>query len=449
MEKKSFSKALEQQYSNTLSAEDYALHSWYRFVLSYPPHLVRKYLSFFEVRHEGVVLDPFCGTGTTLVEAQKHGFQGIGIDAHPFAAFVSKVKTHWSLPLRTLKDVRSGILSSAEEAYRAKELHSTSFRHLLFVRDGEEEPTLSSEQESLIPTGFLSEVPRRKLLLLRDSIRSECSTHEKEIEDFFFLALCHVIANGAGNFSFGPEIYRTKAKQDYDVLGHFAERSLIMLNDLERMVQSCPNYSESTVVCGDSRDCSFLNHEIGAVITSPPYPNEKDYTRTTRVEAVLMELIKGKEDLRALKESLLRSNTRNVFVKDDDGKEINEFDSIKSVCREIEARRVELGKTSGFERLYHKVVAHYFGGMRRHLRTLRPHLEPRARLAYVVGDQLSFLMVPVHTARLLAEIAEAEGYHVLTIDLWRERIGTKVRNARNGDRTVRVREEVLVLERGQ
>jgi len=86
-EKKSFSKALEQQYSNTLSAEDYALHSWYRFVLSYPPHLVRKYLSLFDMRHQGVVLDPFCGTGTTLVEAQKHGFQGIGIDAHPFAAF--------------------------------------------------------------------------------------------------------------------------------------------------------------------------------------------------------------------------------------------------------------------------------------------------------------------------------------------------------------------------
>ena len=45
-------------------------------------------------------------------------------------------------------------------------------------------------------------------------------------------------------------------------------------------------------------------------------------------------------------------------------------------------------------------------------------------------------------------IAEAEGYRVLGTDLWRERIGTKVRNARNGDRIVRVREEVLLLERG-
>ena len=85
--------------------------------------------------------------------------------------------------------------------------------------------------------------------------------------------------------------------------------------------------------------------------------------------------------------------------------------------------------------------------MRKHLRSLRPHLAKHGKLAYVVGDQLSFLMVPVYTAKLLSIIAEAEGYRVLGTDLWRERIGTKVRNARNGDRTVRVREEVLLLER--
>jgi hypothetical protein len=208
-----------------------------------------------------------------------------------------------------------------------------------------------------------------------------------------------VVSNGAGSFSFGPEIYRTKPKEDYDVLGHFAEQTHNMLEDLRRVAESWPDYAESQMVRGDARNCSFLADGINAVITSPPYPNEKDYTRTTRVESVLMGLISKKEELRSLKESLLRSNTRNVFVKDDDGKEIDEFDAIKDVCRQIEERRVELGKTSGFERLYHKVVAHYFGGMRKHLRSLRPHLAKHAKLAYVVGDQLSFLMVPVYACQ--------------------------------------------------
>ena len=117
--------------------------------------------------------------------------------------------------------------------------------------------------------------------------------------------------------------------------------------------------------------------------------------------------IRDRQALRQVKESLLRSNTRNIFVDDADSDEVREFRSIQTVCRQIEERRIELEKDSGFERLYHKVVAHYFGGMRRHLRALRPKLRRGASLAYVVGDQLSFLMVPVATAKLLAEVAQA------------------------------------------
>ena len=114
---------------------------------------------------------------------------------------------------------------------------------------------------------------------------------------------------------------------------------------------------------------------------------------------------------------MLRSNTRNVFVADNDGQEVAEFKAIQAVCQKIESRRVELEKTSGFEKLYHKVVAHYFGGMRRHFRALRPKLKPKASLAYVVGDQLSFLMVPIATAALLGEVAEAEGFKVVGREL--------------------------------
>jgi hypothetical protein len=84
--------------------------------------------------------------------------------------------------------------------------------------------------------------------------------------------------------------------------------------------------------------------------------------------------------------------------------------------------------------------------MRRHLRALWPKLRRKAKLAYVVGDQFSFLMVPVQTANLLAEVANAEGYRTVGCDLWRERLATKVRNAALG-RTLRVREEILLLQK--
>ncbi len=56
--------------NNKLRAEDQSVHDWYRFVLSFPPHLVRNYLEHFAITEDAIVLDPFCGTGTTLVECK-------------------------------------------------------------------------------------------------------------------------------------------------------------------------------------------------------------------------------------------------------------------------------------------------------------------------------------------------------------------------------------------
>lgn len=69
---------------NTLQKEDLPIHGWYRFVLSYPPHLVRQYLAAFELAGDDLVLDPFCGTGTTLVEARMNRIASAGCESHLF-----------------------------------------------------------------------------------------------------------------------------------------------------------------------------------------------------------------------------------------------------------------------------------------------------------------------------------------------------------------------------
>jgi hypothetical protein len=52
---------------NKLYPEDRAVHEWYRFVLSFPPHLVRRYLQRFEMGAHHRLLDPFRGTGTRQI----------------------------------------------------------------------------------------------------------------------------------------------------------------------------------------------------------------------------------------------------------------------------------------------------------------------------------------------------------------------------------------------
>jgi DNA modification methylase len=176
---------------------------------------------------------------------------------------------------------------------------------------------------------------------------------------------------------------------------------------------------------------------IDAVITSPPYPNEKDYTRTTRLESVLLGFIQTKSDLQALKRTLMRSNTRGVYKGDDDDKWVADHPEIQRIADEIEARRIELGKTSGFERMYGRVTRLYFGGMARHLSELQRILRPGAQLAYVVGDQASYLRIMIRTGQLLADIAERLGYEVVALDLFRTRLATATRE--------QLREEVVVL----
>ena len=176
---------------------------------------------------------------------------------------------------------------------------------------------------------------------------------------------------------------------------------------------------------------------IDAIITSPPYPNEKDYSRTTRLETVLLGYMRDRADLQRIKKGLVRSNTRGVYKADRDDELVADHPEINRIAEEIEARRIELGKTSGFERLYPRVTKLYFGGMVRHLETLKGALRPGAHLAYVVGDQASYLRIMIRTGQILAELAESIGYECESIDLFRTRLATATRE--------QLREEVVVL----
>lgn len=89
--------ALNNHVRNKILPGNMPVHDWYRFVLSFPPHLVKYYIEKFGLNKNSTVLDPFCGTGTTVVESKLSGIKAIGIEAHPMAYFASKVKTTWNI----------------------------------------------------------------------------------------------------------------------------------------------------------------------------------------------------------------------------------------------------------------------------------------------------------------------------------------------------------------
>lgn len=75
--------------------------------------------------------------------------------------------------------------------------------------------------------------------------------------------------------------------------------------------------------------------------------------------------------------------------------------------------------------------------MARHLSGLREVLKPGAHLAYVVGDQASYLRIMIRTGQILADIASELEYEVVRVDLFRKRFATATQQE--------LREEVVVL----
>ena len=426
---------------NRIQPGDLAIHNWYQFILGYPPHLVREYINRFDVAEEDVILDPFCGTGTTPVEALKNGLTCYGLDANPIAAFASRVKTYTGYDPEMLRDYLAYIHCSMKASYEHQGI--VELQEDLFAYKTKLMPVtinnltnLPEQQKEVIPKGFISPKPLQKVLIIREIIQR---IENETIRNFFLLALATFIVKDAGNVRFGPEVGRTKPKSDIESLTAFTNIAEGMIGDVQRTKL----IGQAHIIYGDARQLDkylppSLRSGIDAVITSPPYPNEKDYTRSTRLESVLLDFIRNKRELRSIKETLLRSNSRNVFASDTDDRYVRRFSSVTSIAEEIEQKRLDLNKTSGFEKHYKKIVLHYFGGMYRHFKTLKPFLAPNCKLAYVVGDQMSFFRVHIPTAELLAEIADSLGYKVNDIELWRTRAATATK--------MQIDENILILE---
>ena len=220
---------------NQLFAADHAAHNWYRFVLSFPPHLVRDYLQRFEIKPEQRVLDPFCGTGTTVVECKKLGIASVGVEANPMAHLAGRVKVDWCPdPDRLLNHARQVAKTTIAELDHA--IAPACLR------------SLNDEQAKLILKNSISPLPLHKTLVLLDHLQQQTDAlfydHER-------LALAKSVVSSISNLHFGPEVGVGRAKPDAPVVEVWLNAIVTMANDL-RQLRQFPHV-EAMVHHADSR----------------------------------------------------------------------------------------------------------------------------------------------------------------------------------------------------
>jgi methylase of polypeptide subunit release factors len=385
------------------------IHDWYRLVLGYSDHLVADIIDEFKLTPGTAVLDPFCGSGTTVVECKKRGVNCSAIDANPASWFAARVKTNWRL-------IPSKITAAADRVCGMFPIMRSS-RGALSL-----DPTyLYLEESGMLRRGWISKARLWDILAIKASVLN--LHYSSAYKNVVLLAAMNELVHTASNVRFGPELYCTAQSRHVNVLKHFRGRVQHMAEDLA--IARASSTSFTSIVLGDSRALSrsWLGVPRGgfdAVICSPPYPAEHDYTRNSRLELAFLEHVTDLESLRAIKKTMVRSHTKGIYTTDKDSEQVRENGRIARLAERIEAKAQS--RSHGFARLYGRVTTEYFGGMKRHLRSLRPLLKRRARCAYIVGDQASYFQTRISTAQILSEIAEQAGYEVEEIRVWRRRL---------------------------
>lgn len=411
--------------SNVARLSDTSIHDWYRHVFAYSDQIIVDLASEFGIEEDDLLLDPFNGTGTTTLTAKQLGIDAIGVDANPVAVLAGRVKTTWNIDLDEFTRRRNSLLGTVEPVFnQISSEGNVTLQTFNDTSDKEEDVPLDQydfTEPEKTPKGWLSEKPLKKMLVLRHHVNE---MPDDEITDIFRLAMLAVLPEDIANIGFGPEAYKKSPKDDVNVYTKYRAKLGDIEQDLRKVSKSLRDgraVGDVETLQGDAREVEEVlcerstllstnehDGEIDYLITSPPYPAEHDYTRNQRLELIWMGVLEDNQDLQCIKKKNIRSNTKNIYVDDDEGKRANirENDRIDEIVVEMENIIEEEDISHGFGQYYPRVVEEYFAGMLHHFEQVHGIMAPGGKAAYVVADSGSYWQVPIETGEILQELAE-------------------------------------------
>lgn len=405
------------------SASKFPVHNWYYFVLGYSPDFSDYILKRENITDKDFVVDPFMGSGTTLISCKNKGISSIGIDANDYFLDVAKTKTNWKIKKSKVKNYQNMIVKSTREKY----LNYTSTNNKNIQEDFFSKNTKSWEEYAerhrmnMMTDRYISDIPFAKLVMLKKQV--DAIVIEKDYKDVFNLAISSIIVP-VSNVRYGPGFGVSKPKFDINVLDIFIDKVNRMISDLK--FNEFQINTSSKCIHGDSRELSkyFDSESVDLMITSPPYPGDHEYTKHTRLELIFMGYASNIQEFRTIKKRMIRGSTTNIYKDDIDRKYVEHFNSIHEITSLIDERLKADNATSGFEKLYVRLVWEYFGGMYRTLKEAKKVLKKGGKIVLLVSDSHAFKMVHIQTAKILSEIGLDIGYKNSKIELWQDKVST-------------------------
>lgn len=380
------------------------VHRWFRLTPSFGPDLVRKMHCDLECKKSDVVLDPFAGAGTTLIESQLKGITSYGFEINPLLHFVGETSLNWDLDTQLLY----ASLNTLNKYFSLMD-KDVSFDNL--AEKVLEIPPIHN------PTRWWRKDVLAKLCILRHCVDRylDCP----KIHSFFRLTLAGVLVPDLTNVTLGrlQLHFIDRSEDDIDVWAAFEKHAKKMICDVDEL-KAIGYKKNSTLFLTDSTKLENIEIEkkVRCVITSPPYPNRYSYVWNTRPHLYMLGFIKQANEASAL-DKLTIGGTWGTATS------VLSKGVIRAVYPIIEkAVEPTVNEIRASDNLMANYVMKYFNLLATQIKEMDKFLSNDARIAYVVGCS-RIKKVFVETDLLLAKIIEGLGlgYEIREIERIRRR----------------------------
>jgi DNA modification methylase len=397
---------------NFSSNKTLPIHRWVPWIAGFSSGFVKSALSGV-LRNKGTVLDPFCGVGTTLVEAILGGHNAIGFEINPYAALASRVKAN-------AYHIDIDEFTSAIDDFRQFYKKITSS---------------NSKPHSAPPQGFKTRSlfynPRvlHKVLIVQDFV---LAVEDDNLRDLFRLAFASTMVSYS-NYSYEPSLGRRVSAgreeiHDFPVAKTITDKLTDMAEDIAWLQEQLEHNNLDVQIINDS----FFNcrqhlptGSVDLVITSPPYLNNYHYNRNTRPQLYWLGYAHSPDDLKELEDMNFGKFWQTV-------RELNRLDlSFTLPHTDIEERLQTLRNLNKEKGPYGgngwaNYAAAYFNDCRKFAEGVHYVLKRGGTALVVIGNSiLQGIMIP--TDEYFGKIAESVGLELVKIDIPRAtRVGNSI-----------------------